>query len=269
MFLLAVGNLSAQSLSLKINKTTQSVKTAFDESFGWYDLPVGFAYLSAKHFPLTLGEKINVPPSGFDRNLSSSISVPGSNSFGSIDQNIYPYTILYLRVAANLGGSLFTDWDVDHYDFKHTFVFYKVLIYNYTFTELIKNLTDRDRPNNEDDRSFFSGHTSLTFATSSFLYREVDDFLDDWSVTKHDDVLRTSLKVGSFAALYGWASYVGYSRMRDSKHYFTDVLIGATVGTLIGNFLYDSYLTEDESIISNINVGVYNNTPTIGFSLVF
>jgi membrane-associated phospholipid phosphatase len=38
--------------------------------------------------------------------------------------------------------------------------------------------------------------------------------------------------------LYGWAGYVGYSRIHDRKHYLTDVLIGAASGTLVSYLLY-------------------------------
>jgi hypothetical protein len=38
--------------------------------------------------------------------------------------------------------------------------------------------------------------------------------------------------------LYGWAGYVGYSRIQDRKHYLTDVVVGAASGTLVSYLLY-------------------------------
>jgi hypothetical protein len=55
--------------------------------------------------------------------------------------------------------------------------------------------------------------------------------------------------------LYGWAGYVGYSRIKDKKHYLSDVLVGAAAGSLISYFIYDS---NDNGIGENLNFTTYN-----------
>jgi membrane-associated phospholipid phosphatase len=48
----------------------------------------------------------------------------------------------------------------------------------------------------------------------------------------------TGWKRVSFGALYGWAGYVGFSRIHDKKHYLSDVIVGAASGTLISYLVY-------------------------------
>jgi membrane-associated phospholipid phosphatase len=82
------------------------------------------------------------------------------------------------------------------------------------YTELLKALTRRERPNGEDSRSFPSGHASNAFALAAVAERHYG-----W-------------KVGVPA--YGLAALVGASRLQREKHYLSDVLAGATLGYIVG-----------------------------------
>ena len=141
----------------------------------------------------------------------------------------------------------------------------KAVIYNYVITEFIKDITHRVRPDNSDDRSFFSGHTSTAFVTSAFLYEETLEYLDR---SVRNETLNTTLKAASFALLYGWAGYVGYSRIKDNKHYFSDVVTGAAVGTFIGIFMHNLYF-ENSDITNNFSLGMSNNQPSLYFRYNF
>lgn len=92
------------------------------------------------------------------------------------------------------------------------------LIESMTTTSILtistKVLSRRTRPNGEDNRSFFSGHTSGIFTVASVLDR------------------RYGYKAGIPAYLV--ASYVGISRIKLQKHFPTDVIAGATLGIIIG-----------------------------------
>jgi membrane-associated phospholipid phosphatase len=72
----------------------------------------------------------------------------------------------------------------------------------------------RLRPNQEDHRSFPSGHSQDSFAAATVL----------------------SNHYGWKAALpaYAVASYVAASRLADRKHHLTDVVGGAAIGHIIG-----------------------------------
>jgi membrane-associated phospholipid phosphatase len=72
----------------------------------------------------------------------------------------------------------------------------------------------RERPDASNSLSFPSGHTSSAFATATVLQRHFG-----W-------------KAGVPA--YAFAGFVGASRMASSKHYLSDVLVGAGIGVAVG-----------------------------------
>jgi membrane-associated phospholipid phosphatase len=242
-----------------IETTLNSFSRAAAESFDWYDIPAGAMFLSSAYYPLKLRNKLDVDRFSFDRQMQSYVHVPGSKSLGSTDPRRYPEGVFLTRMAATTAAGLFLGFDT-HESYKHSLVFFKAVSYNFVVTELIKNITDRKRPDNSDDRSFFSGHTSTSFVTSTFLYMEISELLNE---NIHNKTVRTSLKAASFGALYGWAGYVGYSRMRDNKHYFSDVLTGAAVGTLIGMYFYNVYFDDEPGFMDNISLGMQNSQPTL------
>lgn len=104
-------------------------------------------------------------------------------------------------------------------------------------TRGIKGIAGRARPNaNPDDprdfelgrgfgdnryQSFFSGHASDAFAAATVFTAETARRNPGWE-----------WPVG--AVLYGSAALVGVSRMYDNKHWATDVLAGAALGTFVG-----------------------------------
>jgi hypothetical protein len=80
--------------------------------------------------------------------------------------------------------------------------------------EPIKFAVRRERPDGSDNRSFPSGHAAVTFATATVIERHLG-----W---------RKSI-LG-----YAIASYVAMSRIHDNKHYLSDVIFGAAVGSIAG-----------------------------------
>jgi len=85
-------------------------------------------------------------------------------------------------------------------------------------TEGVRALDLRTRPNG-DPGSFFSGHTSHSFAAATLLDREYGP------------------AVGIPA--YVLASGVACDRVRGDHHFPADVMVGAGVGILIANLIYD------------------------------
>jgi membrane-associated phospholipid phosphatase len=80
--------------------------------------------------------------------------------------------------------------------------------------EPLKFATQRERPDGSNNQSFPSGHASVTFATATVIERHLG-----W---------RKSM-LG-----YAIATYVAMSRMHDNRHYLSDVVFGAAVGTIAG-----------------------------------
>jgi membrane-associated phospholipid phosphatase len=81
-------------------------------------------------------------------------------------------------------------------------------------TEGLKQAFPKMRPDMSDRKSFPSGHTSRSFAAAASLMN------------------REGAKVGVPAFLV--AGFVGLARVEGKKHYWSDVLAGAAIGTSIG-----------------------------------
>lgn len=254
----------------KLTKTIGNLTGGFLEAVEWYDIPIGLAYFSARYInEQKIGNTFYVPPAGFDEDVNLGIRVQGSQSFGSIDKDYFPNAVFFGRLVYTTSLGLFTNKKISDRTFREIFLFKKALIYTYTLTEYTKTFVKRVRPNGADTRSFFSGHTSTTFAASTYLFLELNQFFNDWKITSENETLRNLFKFSSFGVLYGWASYVGYSRMRDNKHYLSDVLIGAAVGTLTSIFVYNLYHDEDDFINHFSIYPSSNQTMNLAFNLKF
>ena len=88
-------------------------------------------------------------------------------------------------------------------------------------THTLKNTIDAERPNGRGNNSFPSGHTTLAFASASYIHHRYG--LDEAILP------------------YILASFVGYSRIQADKHYVHDVLAGAAIGILTDYFITDRW----------------------------
>lgn len=81
-------------------------------------------------------------------------------------------------------------------------------------TSGLKYATQRERPDHSNPHSFPSGHASVTFATATVIERHLG-----WKMS---------------ALGYTVAGYVASSRLHDNRHWLSDVVFGAAVGTVAG-----------------------------------
>jgi diacylglycerol diphosphate phosphatase/phosphatidate phosphatase len=88
---------------------------------------------------------------------------------------------------------------------------------------------------NDGFRSFFSGHSSLSFAGLGFLALYMAGKLHVFDKGGH--ALKAWLPLGPFMA----ASLVAISRTMDYRHHWQDVLCGSIVGTVFAYFSYRQY----------------------------
>lgn len=88
-------------------------------------------------------------------------------------------------------------------------------------TQLLKNTTHIQRPDNSNYVSFPSGHTAQAFAAATFLSEEY----------------KYKYKWMPYVS-YGIATSVGILRMVNNKHYISDVLVGAGIGYLSMKIAY-------------------------------
>jgi membrane-associated phospholipid phosphatase len=84
---------------------------------------------------------------------------------------------------------------------------------NAVMTRGLKLAAGRRRPMGGGE-SFPSGHTSAAFTSASVLHAHYG-----WEVG---------------APAYAVASFIGWTRIRDRRHWLTDVVIGAAIGTVAG-----------------------------------
>jgi hypothetical protein len=90
----------------------------------------------------------------------------------------------------------------------------QALLVNSAWTGILKYSLHRQRPDGSDFLSLPSGHSSTAFALATVVERHYG-----W-------------KAGLPA--YALAAGIGLSRIESNKHYLSDVIAGATIGTIVG-----------------------------------
>ncbi len=112
----------------------------------------------------------------------------------------------------------------------------------------------RDNINqNYDNQSFFSGHASSAFFSAAFLNARLRTIMRQRMSNSEYDNWRWAPPT----ALFGWATFVGWSRIHAYKHFPSDVLAGALAGTLMAELFYS--FTNDNSSTP----GGPNRAPTL------
>jgi membrane-associated phospholipid phosphatase len=85
-----------------------------------------------------------------------------------------------------------------------------------------------------DRQSFFSGHTSSSFFAATFVNKRLRSIMRSYlTAGEYND-----WKWGPPTLLFGWSTYVGWTRIHAYKHFVSDVLVGALAGYLIGELFY-------------------------------
>lgn len=88
-------------------------------------------------------------------------------------------------------------------------------------TTFLKYSVERRRPDGSNTRSFPSGHTSISFAASGFVYYR---YGWQWSVP-----------------FYAVSTGIGYSRVNVRAHWFSDVVAGAALGQIMAKVFTTKY----------------------------
>ncbi|MFP4014718.1 MAG: phosphatase PAP2 family protein, partial [Chitinispirillaceae bacterium] len=112
-------------------------------------------------------------------------------------------------------------------------------------TELFKRTTGRLRPDSSDHRSFLSGHTSVTAVANSYSANT----LNSMSLPSHYRFLAQG-------TLIAMTFTTAWARLEGSKHYPTDLVAGAMLGTFFGNFIFKSFLGPYQPLNTEIDLNV-------------
>lgn len=98
-------------------------------------------------------------------------------------------------------------------------------------TSVLKDATDRTRPDKSSDRSFPSAHSSSAFSLAALSNRNIDSI-------HMPQALKPAIKAGNLLL----ASGVGWGQ----KHYPSDILAGAALGHFVTAFIHDAFLNLPE-----------------------
>jgi hypothetical protein len=98
-------------------------------------------------------------------------------------------------------------------------------------TTLLKEVTNRNRPDRISDKSFPSGHSSGAFANATLSNRNLN-------VISLPKEVRLPVQVGNILL----ATSVAWARVEAKKHYPSDVLAGAALGHFISAFVHDAFV---------------------------
>ena len=167
----------------------------------------------------------NVP--SFERWACQNFS-PQADKLSDIFLNICIFSPVLMLASPNL--------DRDQ-KWTYALMYIETEILTYSVTAITKNITRRIRPyaynpevpmqdkirSSDMRKSFFSGHTSMSFASIAFLAQTY--------ATIHPE---SRWKPLIWAAGLSTAAMVGILRILSGKHFPSDVLVGALAGSFIG-----------------------------------
>ncbi len=125
------------------------------------------------------------------------------------------------------------------------------------------SLPDEERMRNDEQRSFFAGHTAATAAATFFAAKVFNDFNPDspWK----------PLIWGVAAAI---PATVGYLRIKSGKHFLTDNIIGYAVGAASGIIIPEIHKKKNKNVeiyptMSFHQMGENINAQGLGFTYTF
>jgi len=188
-------------------------------------------YTSIKRFPQNLGGNFlamfstkNIAPlligsasTGvihiWDEDIKEQFSIQNGSS--SVGKAASALGSLYF-VAPVVGGLLLAGNRSQNNRFNSfTYSLAQGLVIDQGINQGLKFAIGRPRPDKSNDQSFPSGHASTSFMIATVLQRYYG-----W-------------KAGILG--YGVASFIGIARVRENKHWASDVTAGATLGYIVGN----------------------------------
>lgn len=238
-------NFAQTSIIKEETSTPIKLLNGLTSSLSYVDAPLYLTFLFRNELNKSfIANKILFTPFDFEKGFNRSSTADEISSIGSINKDIIPGIILGGGFVTTLSLDLFSESKITSRDYRRFFMFYKTLIYTYTLTEIVKTAVKKQRPNKKDYRSFFSGHSSTTFAAVHFMYKELLYIFNKTDFANEN--VRDILKASAFIVSYGWASIVAFSRLRDNQHYLTDVLIGAGAGLLISELLHNAFMSDND-----------------------
>lgn len=119
-----------------------------------------------------------------------------------------------------------------------------------TITTEVKELAERDRPNEEDDMAFWSGHAAASSVQASLAITNID-------YLSIDDTPKQFLKY----SMTGSAILTSWARVEAGEHYPSDVFFGYAFGQFMGHIATAFILPDQDNMmlipqVANDSAGV-------------
>ena len=260
-FAIAVGaglppSVGAQTDTTGVRPSTQPLFTGRDAIYAG-----AFAIATVALFPL-------------DREIAGNLQDPRNQSNRFFHHQATNFRLIAQPGAFAIGGALYLGGRLAHNERIADLGLHgtEAIVVGLTATGLIKGLAGRARPymgtdkphdfkplrgftSGTDYSSFPSGHTLTGFAVASAVTAEARRWSphSTWYIAP---------------VMYGGASLIGLSRMYNNKHWASDVMLGAAIGTLAGSKVVQYSHSHPKNRIDRWLLGA-TITPNAGSGLSF
>ncbi len=198
------------------------------------------------------------------------------NGIDGYQTNIVDHKIGSL-IAPVAGGLTMAAIDINRHEFSRDLPYFIAgSVMTGALTTSVKKSFRRPRPYTQDGgvmppglapddsyhtESFFSGHSSQAFFAAGFVNNRLRRHMrQEWR--RHE---YRSWRWASPLITFGWAGFVGWSRMHADKHHFTDVVTAAVVGYAISEVYYRLAYSPGDTKPQTIG----SNVPMIQVRLLF
>jgi len=162
---------------------------------------------------IALGALVN--NSEFEKKLQTDLrNKVGNNYEFHIDDYLQHAPLVEMYTADILGVTSKNHW------FDQTKYWFIARFISTTITHSLKRMTKKVRPNGEL-YSFPSGHTTLAFTNATVLFNEFQD----------------TSPILAYSG-YAFATTTGIFRMINNKHWLSDVMVGAGIGIIVTELVY-------------------------------
>jgi len=125
-------------------------------------------------------------------------------------------------------------------------------------TRIIKRAAGRMRPDESDNKSFPSGHSSDAAAFTTLARRNLDSI-----------PLSPGIRVSANIGIAGIAVATGWARVEGKKHFPSDVLAGYALGHFFSAFINDAFLGLDDDKAPRLKIAPSRKGIWLGASWSF
>jgi len=214
-------------------------------------------YTSYNLDPLNKTNINNLNPNSINPFDSWAINNHSNTAKNWSDYLLYYHAIMPLFLLAQID-----DADITH---SYTYMYAESQVINLGLNILTKNLATRTRPyaynqtvplsqklTPDTKLSFYSGHTSFSFTSAVY----VSKMFDELKINPDLNSIVWSINLLT-------ASITGYLRIEAGKHFPTDVIVGAVIGSAIGYYLPEIHRKNNQTPSNNTSMSNIENIKPI------